>query len=42
MASFVGQCLGALTAQFFHACADHSKIVSGTGPGALAAQLLHA
>jgi hypothetical protein len=34
--------LGALAAQFFHACPDHRKVVSSAGAGALAAQLLHA
>jgi hypothetical protein len=37
-----GQYLGALAAQFFHACPDHSKIIGGAGSGVLAAQLLHA
>jgi hypothetical protein len=36
-----GQYLGALAAQFFHACPDHSKIIGGAGSGVLAAQLLH-
>ena len=35
------QYLGALAAQFLHACSDHRKIVGGAGSGALAAQLLH-
>jgi hypothetical protein len=34
--------LGALSAQFLHACSDHRKIVSGAGASALAAKLLHA
>jgi hypothetical protein len=33
--------LGALVAQFLHACPDRSKVVSSAGAGALAAQLLH-
>jgi hypothetical protein len=36
------QHLGALAAQFLHACPDHRKVVSSAGSGALAAQLLHA
>jgi hypothetical protein len=36
-----GQYPGALAAQFFHACPDHSKIIGGAGSGVLAAQLLH-
>jgi len=28
--------LGALAAQFFHACPDHRKVVSSAGAGALA------
>jgi hypothetical protein len=34
--------LGALAAQFVHACPDRSEIVGGPGPDALAAQFFHA
>jgi hypothetical protein len=37
-----GQYLSTFAAQLVHACPDHSKIVGGAGPGALATQLLHA
>jgi hypothetical protein len=36
------QSLGALAAQFLHACSDRREVVGGARSDALAAQLLHA